>query len=82
MEALQLINITPDDFINRIAIRVIELSKPNNEDVWITQKQACKLTGKTAKTIKAWEDKKVKVQRMDGTSPMYLKSDLLKYVKQ
>ena len=82
MEALQLINIEPNELIESIAQRVFQLLKPKEEEIWISQKEASKITGKTAKTIKNWEGIKVTVKRLDKTDPMYLKSDVLKHVKQ
>ena len=82
MQALQLINIEPDELVERIVQQLFQLLKPKEEEVWITQKEASKITGKTAKTIKNWEGIKVTVKRLDKTDPMYLKSDVLKHVKQ
>lgn len=54
-----------------------ELMFPNEAEEWVTERQACEITGRKPRTINEWRRRKwVTAIESDGMCTLYLKSDL------
>ena len=81
MEGILTYSISPEELIERTAKRLAQRIAPKEQEIWRTQKEAAKYTGRTVKTLINWEAGKKIMPNRSGATPRYLKSDLDKLKK-